>query len=342
MKKIILPLIIVFLLPAIIFAQQPPAGNQGAPNTPPQGTGGQNTPTAGQEIVMLTFESKIREALKDPGLRGREITLDALLISASGDTNTRLRLQTLSNEFVTINTTKQDIEFRNNIGRSISVIARINTTDGSLQLSSYTVDEDNIRDLVILNQEGIIAVPEINQTNFDFNAMLLATTNNNPQTQFNTIEEEIAAFMPVYAAKIIQINSRVTQVDANNIANAILTSAHKHNLDPRLLFALIQIESRFNKNAVSTAGAQGLGQLMPATARALGVGNPFDIAANVDGAARYIAQQLKAFDNDLTKALAAYNAGPNRVRQANGVPNIRETRNYVELVWREYSRLAGL
>lgn len=120
-------------------------------------------------------------------------------------------------------------------------------------------------------------------------------------------------------------------------AGAIAQAATKHGIDPGLLAALVEHESGFDPNARSHAGAIGLGQLMPGTAAGLGV-DPTDPAQNLDGAARYLKQQLDRFGSaDL--ALAAYNAGPNRVAQAGGIPNITETRNYVGRVlktWEQY------
>jgi hypothetical protein len=101
-----------------------------------------------------------------------------------------------------------------------------------------------------------------------------------------------------------------------------------------LFTALINRESRFNPAAVSPKGAQGLGQLMPATAAELGVSDPFDPEANLDGAARYLIRQLAAF-RDVTLALAAYNAGPHRVIQYGGVPPFPETRAYIAAISNE-------
>lgn len=104
-----------------------------------------------------------------------------------------------------------------------------------------------------------------------------------------------------------------------------------------LFTALIDQESRFDPAAVSPKGAQGLGQLMPTTAAELGVIDPFDPEANLDGAARYLVRQLGAF-GDVRLALAAYNAGPRRVIQYGGVPPFDETRAYVAAI----STAAGL
>ena len=107
--------------------------------------------------------------------------------------------------------------------------------------------------------------------------------------------------------------------------------AARFDLSPSLLEAVVWQESRWRENAVSPVGARGLAQLMPGTARYLGVdsSDPFQ---NLEGGARYLREQLDRFDGDLEKALAAYNAGPGRVERAGGIPNIRETQNYVAAI----------
>ena len=107
--------------------------------------------------------------------------------------------------------------------------------------------------------------------------------------------------------------------------------SHRFDLSPSLIEALVWQESRWRANAVSHAGARGLAQLMPGTARYLGV-DPDDPYANLEGGARYLREQIDRFDGDLEKALAAYNAGPGRVLAARGIPNIRETRHYVAAI----------
>lgn len=111
----------------------------------------------------------------------------------------------------------------------------------------------------------------------------------------------------------------------------VLALAARYDLSPTLIEALVWQESRWRKDAISPAGARGLAQLMPETARELGV-NPDDPYANLEGGARYLRIQLDRFDGNLEKALAAYNAGPGRVERANGIPNIRETQNYVAAI----------
>jgi len=107
--------------------------------------------------------------------------------------------------------------------------------------------------------------------------------------------------------------------------------AAKYDISPSLLEAVVWQESRWNTGAVSPVGARGLAQLMPGTARQMGV-NPLDPMANLEGGARYLRMQLDAFGGDIERALAAYNAGPARVQKAGGIPAIRETQLYVAAI----------
>lgn len=116
------------------------------------------------------------------------------------------------------------------------------------------------------------------------------------------------------------------------IHEAIDAAAARHNLPKNLIAGVIRAESNFNVNAVSTAGAQGLMQLMPETARELGVENPFDIRENIEAGTRYLKKMLNLFNGNLEKALAAYNAGPGTVKRFNGQVPYDETRSYVARV----------
>lgn len=122
------------------------------------------------------------------------------------------------------------------------------------------------------------------------------------------------------------------------LAAIIAEAAAKHGVDPRLVAAVTRRESAYNPNAVSPVGASGLMQLMPATAKFLGVTDVFDARQNVHGGTRYLRTLLDTFNGDLDLALAAYNAGPGAVRKYNGVPPYRETRNYVASIRANYEQ----
>ena len=119
------------------------------------------------------------------------------------------------------------------------------------------------------------------------------------------------------------------------LATLIDHYAGQFQLDAALIKAVIKVESNFRPDSVSVKGAQGLMQLMPATARELGVSDPFDPTQGIFGGCCYLRKMLDSFDSNLDHALAAYNAGPDAVRRHGGIPPYTETRNYVKRV-RQY------
>lgn len=121
----------------------------------------------------------------------------------------------------------------------------------------------------------------------------------------------------------------------------IKKAAQENNIDSNLLKAVIKAESGFNANAKSPVGAQGLMQLMPATAKSLGVENPFDAEQNIKGGAKYLSGLIKRFDGKLENALAAYNAGAGAVNKYGGVPPYKETQNYVKRVLSYHRDFSG-
>ena len=166
----------------------------------------------------------------------------------------------------------------------------------------------------------------------------------------STAEATVAAYMDVQGNlhymqgkssrtnKKIAINRPVARSKNDSspqtINAFIQTAATEHGVDPLLIKAIIKAESNFDPAAVSPKGAQGLMQLMPATARDLQVADPLDPLENVLGGTRYLRYLLDSYNWDVALSLAAYNAGPGNVKDA--VPNINETRTYVAKVLKNY------
>lgn len=136
-------------------------------------------------------------------------------------------------------------------------------------------------------------------------------------------------------------NIDIVRREAQKINTIIIRSSQRYSVDANLIKAVIAVESCYNRRAVSPAGAQGLMQLIPATAERFGVSDSFNVKQNINAGTKYLRFLLDRFDGDLQKATAGYNAGEGRVDQYNGIPPFKETRNYVKNVLRIFGELTG-
>lgn len=141
---------------------------------------------------------------------------------------------------------------------------------------------------------------------------------------------------PVASASCRGLTAASLQSRAKDYEPLIVKHAKQHGVPPALVSAVMRVESCYDQRAVSRVGARGLMQLMPQTAKELGVRNSFDADQNIGGGVRYLSLMLKRFNNDLNLALAAYNAGPNAVEKHKGIPPFKETQHYVARITKLY------
>ena len=157
-----------------------------------------------------------------------------------------------------------------------------------------------------------------------------------PASQTATPQLATALAVKTQTAAISQLNP--VSLDKVSLNKMISGAGERHQLDPDFINSVIRAESGFNNRAVSRKGAQGLMQLMPQTASQLGVKNPFDPNANVEGGTEYLRELLEKYNFDVVKTLAAYNAGSKRVDQYRGVPPYYETQAYIARIIRDFNR----
>jgi soluble lytic murein transglycosylase-like protein len=149
--------------------------------------------------------------------------------------------------------------------------------------------------------------------------------------------QDLPLTQPSASASVVPVAQIPAAPTRPNLDQVVREASDRHQLDPDFVNSVIKAESNFQSRAVSRKGAQGLMQLMPGTASQLGVADPFDPKANVEAGTAYLSQLLDQYHNDPIKALAAYNAGPNRVEQYHGVPPYMETRAYVARIVRDFN-----
>lgn len=162
---------------------------------------------------------------------------------------------------------------------------------------------------------------------------------NNPETEKlpEVSKETISDIVESDKKDAINLKSKIDlKAQMTDIDEIVETFSSKYNIDGDFIKAIIKQESGFNPNATSKKGAMGLMQLMPSTAKSLGVINAYNPWENVEGGVKYLKGLLDRFNNDEKLALAAYNAGPNAVKKYGGIPPYKETQNYVKSVLANY------
>jgi soluble lytic murein transglycosylase-like protein len=151
---------------------------------------------------------------------------------------------------------------------------------------------------------------------------------------FSRVLAPVAAASPAE----LDIPADVPTSGDKELDRIIFEVGEREGVDPRFIHAVIWQESKYDRNARSHAGAQGLMQLMPATAKRFGCDDPSDVEANVEAGTKYLGWLLKRFDGNVEFALAGYNAGEGAVDKYNGIPPYNETRNYVKIISQRYGK----
>lgn len=209
-------------------------------------------------------------------------------------------------------TAQADIDFRQLLMQKINMAMQLTNDDSSLSsMSSFmpSMFSPNVSSFMNGQLQPYSTPMERAFTAYQTSAIPYGGVHNNPTTT----------------------NLR-KQPPTNEFNGLIRQAAQKYNVDENIIHAIIKMESNYNPRATSRAGAVGLMQLMPSTARELGVTDRYNVAQNINGGTKYISQMLARHNGNLELALASYNAGPGNVQKYGGIPPFKETQNYVRKV----------
>ncbi len=224
----------------------------------------------------------------------------------------------------------------------------LNTGGQAQAMQRYAQITNKVNNLTNVPKNPLDALyPNNTQTNSpSFEKVLQATTKSNfgtlllnpqlKQVNANIINQTPQTSLNTALQEIMSAQANTTTASKSQILNVVNQVAEKHGVDEKLVQALIKQESGFNPNAKSKAGAMGLMQLMPSTAKNLGVQDPYNVVQNVEGGVKYLKSMLNKYNGNVILALAAYNAGPGAVDKYDGVPPYKETQNYVRNILANY------
>ncbi len=216
-------------------------------------------------------------------------------------------------------------------------LARLNAIESNFQALENVMGQVNS-----LNNNNLANVEKSN-----FQSVLDGKIKENAKKEEKSIDEIELGPIDEYTKKIeankkesVDLKSKVDLMSQKaNIDEIIETFAQKYDIDGDFIKAMIKQESGFNPKATSKKGAMGLMQLMPSTAKSLGVVDAYNPWENIEGGVKYIKGLMDRFNNDEKLALAAYNAGPNAVKRYGGIPPYKETQNYVKSIMSTYEKL---